>query len=102
MPAGPPAVRLAATVVLVRDAPGPAPGRRPLQVFLQRRVAGMAFAGGMTVFPGGGVDAADRAVPAPWSGPDPLWWARRFGCSPEEAAALVHAAKKRSSLKEAA
>ncbi len=51
----PAVARPAATVLLIRDADGP----RPLQVFLQRRVAGMAFAGGMTVFPGGGVDQAD-------------------------------------------
>lgn len=52
----------------------------------------MAFAGGMTVFPGGGVDAGDRPDPALWRGPDPRWWADRFGCPPEEAAALVAAA----------
>jgi 8-oxo-dGTP pyrophosphatase MutT (NUDIX family) len=84
--------RPAATVILVRDAPDPAPGRRPLQVFLQRRVAGMAFAGGMTVFPGGGVDPADLPDPAAWSGPDPGWWGERFGLEPERAGALVCAA----------
>ncbi|HXV92694.1 MAG TPA: NUDIX hydrolase, partial [Pseudonocardia sp.] len=69
MPHEPAVPRPAATVLLVRDAPEPAPGRSPLQVFLQRRVAGMAFAGGMTVFPGGGVDGTDRPDPALWSGP---------------------------------
>lgn len=77
--------RPAATVLLVRDAPG-------LQVFLQRRVAGMAFAGGMTVFPGGGVDAADVAGGVPWSGPGPEWWAERFAADPDRATALVLAA----------
>jgi 8-oxo-dGTP pyrophosphatase MutT (NUDIX family) len=85
-----PAARPAATVVLLRDAPGPGSGS--LQVFLQRRVAGMAFAGGMTVFPGGGVDTGDRVDPDLWQGPDAQWWARRFGCDPDEAGALVVAA----------
>ena len=84
--------RPAATVLLVRDHPDPAGGRAPLQVFLQRRVAGMAFAGGMTVFPGGGVDATDIADPDTWSGPDPTWWAARLQHPPELAGALVQAA----------
>jgi 8-oxo-dGTP pyrophosphatase MutT (NUDIX family) len=88
VPTSPPAARPAATVLLLRDAPGGG----PLQVFLQRRVAGMAFAGGMTVFPGGGVDAGDRPGTVPWRGPAPPWWAERLGCSPDEAAALVVAA----------
>ncbi|GEL18423.1 NUDIX hydrolase [Pseudonocardia asaccharolytica DSM 44247 = NBRC 16224] len=52
----------------------------------------MAFAGGMTVFPGGGVDPDDRPDPARWSGPEPRWWAERLGCSAELAGALVLAA----------
>ena len=52
----------------------------------------MAFAGGMTVFPGGGVDPADRPDVARWAGPDPAWWGERFGCDPELAGALVSAA----------
>jgi len=84
--------RPAATVLLVRDHPDPAPGHNPLQVFLQRRVAGMAFAGGMTVFPGGGVDATDVPDPDAWQGPDPAWWAQRLRCPPELAGALVQAA----------
>ena len=90
-----PAARPAATVVLVRD--DPASGG--LQVFLQRRVSAMAFAGGMTVFPGGGVTPGDRLdrTPGPggldWRGPDAGWWARRFGvASAADAAALVVAA----------
>jgi 8-oxo-dGTP pyrophosphatase MutT (NUDIX family) len=83
-----PAPRPAATVLLLRDAPGGG----PLQVFLQRRVTGMAFAGGMTVFPGGGVDPGDRPDPSRWRGPGPEWWAQRFACSAEEAGALVVAA----------
>jgi 8-oxo-dGTP pyrophosphatase MutT (NUDIX family) len=87
VPSPPAAVRLAATVLLLRDAPGGG-----LQVFLQRRVAGMAFAGGMTVFPGGGVDAGDRTDAVRWHGPGPDWWARRFDHPADDAAALVVAA----------
>ena len=84
---GPPATpRDAATVVLVRD------GGAGLEAFLLRRVAGMAFAGGMTVFPGGGVDPRDADTSVAWSGPPPSWWAARFGCSVELATALVCAA----------
>jgi len=86
------AARPAATVVLLRDAPAPGPGGATVQVFLQRRVTGMAFAGGMTVFPGGSVDTGDRLDPALWRGPEPEWWARRFGCTPADAARLVIAA----------
>ncbi|MBW4719764.1 NUDIX hydrolase [Saccharothrix obliqua] len=76
----------AATVVLLRDRAG------ELEVFLQRRVRGMAFAGGMTVFPGGGVDPRDADTSTAWSGPPPTWWAERFACPPDLARALVCAA----------
>jgi 8-oxo-dGTP pyrophosphatase MutT (NUDIX family) len=92
VPSAPAVPRPAATVLLLRDHPNPPPGRTPLQVFLQRRVAGMAFAGGMTVFPGGGVDAADRPEGGQWVGPDPQWWGERMGHPPELGGALVHAA----------
>jgi 8-oxo-dGTP pyrophosphatase MutT (NUDIX family) len=92
MPSPPVVPRPAATVLLVRDHPRPQPGRSPLQVFLQRRVTGMAFAGGMTVFPGGGVDVSDRPDPQRWAGPDPRWWAGRLGVDADLAGALVHAA----------
>ena len=78
--------RDAATVVLTRD------GAAGLEVFLLRRVAGMAFAGGMTVFPGGGVDRRDADTSLAWTGPEPAWWARCFGCDPALATALVCAA----------
>jgi 8-oxo-dGTP pyrophosphatase MutT (NUDIX family) len=76
----------AATVILVRDT---AAG---LEVFLQRRVMGMAFAGGMTVFPGGGVDRRDADTSLAWHGPEPAWWASRFSCDVSLARALVCAA----------
>lgn len=76
----------ASTVILVRDsASGP-------EVFLLRRVVGMAFAGGMTVFPGGGVDPQDADADVAWSGPPVSWWAERFGVDEGRAKALVCAA----------
>ena len=86
-PAAPvPATRDAATVAVVREAD---PG---MEVFLLHRVTGMAFAGGMTVFPGGGVDARDAETEFAWVGPEPGWWSQRFGCAETTAAALVCAA----------
>jgi len=76
----------AATVILVRDT------EAGLEVFLQRRVMGMAFAGGMTVFPGGGVDRRDADTSLAWHGPEPAWWADRFSCDVGLARALVCAA----------
>lgn len=78
----------AATVLLVRDEPGDG----GLQVFLQRRVAGMAFAGGMTVFPGGGVSPDDVPDPQRWRGPEPARFGSRLGQPSGLAAALVTAA----------
>jgi 8-oxo-dGTP pyrophosphatase MutT (NUDIX family) len=75
----------AATVVLLRD------GVTGPEAYLFRRASDMAFAPGMTAFPGGGVDGSD-ALPVPWVGPDATWWATRFGCTPELAGALVCAA----------
>jgi 8-oxo-dGTP pyrophosphatase MutT (NUDIX family) len=76
----------AATVMLVRDSGA------GLEVFLMRRVLGMAFAGGMTVFPGGGVDRRDADTSLAWHGPSPAWWASRFACDVGLARALVCAA----------
>ncbi|NLE78727.1 MAG: NUDIX hydrolase [Rhodococcus sp.] len=79
-------LRDASTVVLVRDS---ADG---IEVFLQRRVKQMAFAGGMTVFPGGGVDQRDRDAEINWAGPEVGWWAEKFNTDVETARALVCAA----------
>ncbi|AUM17309.1 NUDIX domain-containing protein [Rhodococcus ruber] len=76
----------ASTVILVRD------GDRGVEVFLLQRVRGMAFAGGMTVFPGGGVDPSDSAAAVAWAGPPVQWWSERFGTSENLAQALVLAA----------
>ena len=82
----PSATREAATVALVRDAPG------GLEVYLLRRVRGMAFAGGMHVFPGGSVDPADATADIGWAGPTAADWAAAFGTSEPAARALVCAA----------
>jgi 8-oxo-dGTP pyrophosphatase MutT (NUDIX family) len=76
----------AATVVLMRDTSA------GLEAFLLRRVMGMAFAGGMSVFPGGGVDRRDADAAVAWTGPSASWWASRFSCSVPLARALVCAA----------
>ena len=78
--------RDAATVALVRDARG------GLEVYLLRRVRGMAFAGGMHVFPGGSVDGADADAVTGWSGPPAAQWAEAFSTSVPTARALVCAA----------
>ncbi|MFC9997802.1 NUDIX hydrolase [Nocardia sp. NPDC127526] len=72
--------------MLVRD------GAHGPEVFLQRRVNAMAFAAGMTVFPGGGVDPSDASAHLDWAGPEPAWWADRFGTDAPRAQALVCAA----------
>ncbi|MGC4932940.1 NUDIX hydrolase [Gordonia sp. DT30] len=79
-------MRDAASVVLVREGDG------GIEVFLQRRVKQMAFAGGMTVFPGGGVDPRDRDAGLAWTGPEADWWAEQFSTTVELAQALVCAA----------
>ncbi|WP_278312610.1 NUDIX hydrolase [Lolliginicoccus levis] len=91
-------IRDAATIILVRDAPSDAsrvaPDHGPggIEVFLQRRTRTMPFAPGMTVFPGGGVDATDRAAALAWHGPAPEYWASAFSTSAATARALVVAA----------
>jgi len=76
--------------MLLRD--GTNGGKRGVEVFVMHRVAGMAFAPSVTVFPGGGVDPTDFQN-VPWTGPDHQWWARALG-TPDgnHAAALVIAA----------
>ena len=79
--------RAASTVVLVRD------GDAGPEVFLMRRQPTMAFAAGMAVFPGGGVDARDGDdLALPWAGPGPQEWAGRLGVDPGTAVGLVCAA----------
>lgn len=76
----------AATVVLLRD------GDAGLEVYLLRRHPGMAFAAGMSVFPGGTVDPRDFDAVIWEAGPSPEQWGRAFGCPAATARALVCAA----------
>ena len=83
---GVPPTRDAATVALLKD------GAQGPEVYLLRRVLGMAFAGGMHVFPGGSVDPADAHASIGWSGPAPEAFAAAFRCDEPLARALVCAA----------
>jgi 8-oxo-dGTP pyrophosphatase MutT (NUDIX family) len=78
--------RPAATVVLMRDTGD------GIKLFLMRRHSAMDFVAGVMVFPGGGVDDRDRNADVAWFGPEPDWWAERFGVAPDLAEALVCAA----------
>src|SRR5687768_4482863 len=78
--------RNAATVVLMRR------GREGPEIYLLRRQTSMAFAGGMCVFPGGGVDPRDFDHAVAWAGPSPAEWAERLGVDERMARALVCAA----------
>jgi 8-oxo-dGTP pyrophosphatase MutT (NUDIX family) len=78
--------RLAATVILLREAP---PG---FEVYAIRRAATMAFAAGMYAFPGGSVDPRDREVQPAWAGPSPAEWAARLRLDEATARAVVCAA----------
>lgn len=78
--------RDAATVILLRPSEhGPA-------VYYLRRHTTMEFAGGMCVYPGGGVDPRDFDATVAWAGPSPQEWAERLGCDEHLARALVCAA----------
>src|SRR5215210_8737469 len=79
-------VRQAATVLLLRD------GATGLDVYLLRRTKGMPFAGGMSAYPGGGVDDRDGDTDLAWVGPPPAEWAAAFGCDERLARELVCAA----------
>lgn len=78
--------RNAATVILMRPSDD-----GPLVYYLRRQVS-MDFAGGMCVFPGGGVDPRDFDTSVAWAGPSADQWATRLGCDEETARALVCAA----------
>lgn len=79
--------RPAATVLLLRDA------MSGMEVYLLRRRASMAFAGGMHAFPGGVVDPRDADDDAlSWAGPSPAEWAVLLGASEPVARGFVCAA----------
>ncbi|MGW5690077.1 NUDIX hydrolase [Streptomyces asiaticus] len=63
-------------------------------VYMLRRRASMAFAGGAYAYPGGSVDPRDERM-VTWAGPSRAQWARRLGLDPSEgtqAQAIVCAA----------
>ncbi|MDQ6525884.1 NUDIX hydrolase [Nocardioides sp. LHD-245] len=78
--------RDASSVILLRD------GSDGPEVYLLRRHAAMAFAGGFCVFPGGGVDPRDFDAEVGWAGPSVAAWAAALRCEEEVARALVCAA----------
>jgi 8-oxo-dGTP pyrophosphatase MutT (NUDIX family) len=84
--AAPAVPRDAATVMLLRTGPD------GLEVYMLRRQASMAFAAGMSVFPGGSVDPRDADEEVAWAGPDAAQWGRALDVPPEQARALVCAA----------
>ncbi|HEU5266035.1 MAG TPA: NUDIX hydrolase [Jatrophihabitans sp.] len=77
-------IRDAATVVLLRD------GAQGIEVWLLTRVRQMAFGAGMSVFPGGRVDADDEHLPL--HGADVANIAARFDCAEPFARGLLGAA----------
>ncbi|MDP9092195.1 MAG: NUDIX domain-containing protein [Actinomycetota bacterium] len=77
-------IRDAATVVLLRDGDG------GIEAWLLTRVTEMAFAAGMTVFPGGRVEPADAELP--FAGAAGADIAARFGCDEAFARGLLGAA----------
>ena len=77
--------RDAATIVLLRD------GAEGVETYLMRRHATMAFAAGMYVFPGGGVQANDHDE-IDHVGPSWEEWGTRLGCDADRARGLVVAA----------
>jgi 8-oxo-dGTP pyrophosphatase MutT (NUDIX family) len=78
--------KVAASTILLRD------GASGVEAFLLRRRTQMAFAGGMVVFPGGGVDPRDATDDVGWAGPPPSTWAERLGLDDAAARAVVSAA----------
>ena len=85
--------RNAATVVLMRPSTSTAANSSGgPEVYLLSRQASMAFAAGMCVFPGGGVDPRDFDHAVAWAGPSPASWAAQLGTDEAMARALVCAA----------
>ena len=83
--------REAATVMLLRDGPAGS----GVQTWLMRRVPKMAFAAGMSVFPGGAVDEDDRLVGERLAAAYPAATtavAAQFGTTAEHAGTLISAA----------
>lgn len=89
--------RNAATVILLRDAQGGP------EAYLLRRQGSMAFAAGMYVYPGGGVDPRDfdaEIGDQSWAGPGPAEWAERLGVEDEATATALVCAAVRETFEE--
>lgn len=87
--------RPAATVLILRDSP------RGPEILMLRRHAGAGFAADAWVFPGGVVDAADRALPRPcWRGIDPAALTEHFD-APADLVLGYHVAAVRETFEEA-
>ncbi|GAB2870924.1 NUDIX hydrolase [Nocardioides pacificus] len=87
--------RNAATIVLTRGSRSGSVEEGALEVYFLRRHVDMAFAAGMAVFPGGGVDPRDHDSDddaLPWAGPPAEEWSERLGVEVGLARALVYAA----------
>lgn len=90
------ATRDAATLILLRK------GDDGPEVLLLERHLRSDFAGGALVFPGGTVDAPDRALPPEcWSGRDPAAWQALLGADSPDAALGLMVATIRESFEEA-
>ncbi|MFC7218101.1 NUDIX hydrolase [Streptomyces polyrhachis] len=95
----PVAPRRAATVLLLR--PGASgSGTSGMDVYMLRRRASMAFAGGAYAYPGGSVDERD-VRPVAWAGPGLADWARRLGAPSEAEAQAIVCAAVRETFEEA-
>ena len=89
----PPVVaRAAASVLLLRPAADDGPGPPGIEVYMLRRARSMAFAPGVSAFPGGSVDPRDAEEGMAWAGPDAQEWGRALDAPPALARALVCAA----------
>jgi len=84
--------RDAATVMLLRPAPGTGQPGGGFEVYMLKRQSSMKFAPGAYVFPGGSVDPRDAEADLAWTGPDTAEWGRLLGVPPGVARALVCAA----------
>ncbi len=84
--------RDAASVLLLRPGGLEGPGPAPIEVYMLRRARSMAFAPGMSAFPGGSVDPRDAEGSMAWAGPDAQEWGRALGAPAALARALVCAA----------
>ena len=84
--------RDAASVLLLRPAAADVPGPPGIEVYMLRRARSMAFAPGMSAFPGGSVDPRDAEEGMAWAGPDAQEWGRALDAPAALARALVCAA----------